>query len=561
MKKILLVLLLLFPVVGFAQTRPHWLQVDKKPVIDVREYGAKGDGITNDSAAVTRAMNAALAGGNGEVVVFSSGTYLINSILPAGAHIVGVGNVTLKPYDPEIPILTCSTKQSWRYGSVTNIRFLGSADVAGCGVKSLSVNTGRLLFSKVSFVLLETGLDFSFGNIGLTLENCEVMFCNYGIKLVGSPATSHAGCVVLRQVHFDNNKTAGFYYHDTFSDTGQVLLSDCIFEKNQGTSIFISGFKGTRGALRIESPWFEDYWTHLVVSPPIMIDGLSHRPSNIVAINSRLLITDAIIETLIASNSNIILERSSALANGALASMDQFITYDARSTVEWRDYLGNYKGEKCGIIKTYARSGVSGDSTFDISKIDVMRLTLKHKYISPSAVCGVVIAADSLASTSGTLLSDGLLATHTSDGIAENHSAIWNSTGGFQDLLPKKVGAFLPGAGYYAWSVNIKKNTPAGVAHIPLRLSMYNPTRQVGLSRILVDTDFVTNEWTTIGGVFGKANATGTISLFQYGTLHPDTVDLASASFTVQGFQVVGFAAEKDAISYINSPFIVKEEN
>jgi parallel beta-helix repeat protein len=57
----LIVLVLLTSTLS-AQTRPHWLDIKKAPAIDVRLYGAKGNGSTDDSAAIQAAITAAAVG-------------------------------------------------------------------------------------------------------------------------------------------------------------------------------------------------------------------------------------------------------------------------------------------------------------------------------------------------------------------------------------------------------------------------------------------------------------------------------------------------------------------
>ena len=75
-------------------------------VYDVRDYGAKGDGTTLDHGAINKAIEAATAGGGGQVVL-SAGTYLCGSIrlksnvdlhLMAGAKILAAP-ASMKAYD------------------------------------------------------------------------------------------------------------------------------------------------------------------------------------------------------------------------------------------------------------------------------------------------------------------------------------------------------------------------------------------------------------------------------------------------------------------------------
>jgi hypothetical protein len=61
-------------------------------VFNVKEYGAKGDGVTNDAPAFASAFTAANTAGGG-VVLAPAGTYLVNSTLaiPDAVELVGEG--------------------------------------------------------------------------------------------------------------------------------------------------------------------------------------------------------------------------------------------------------------------------------------------------------------------------------------------------------------------------------------------------------------------------------------------------------------------------------------
>src|SRR5262245_6166655 len=50
---------------------------------DVKEFGAKGDGVTDDTPAIQSAINAAHRNVGGGIVHFAKGTYLLNSAYPS----------------------------------------------------------------------------------------------------------------------------------------------------------------------------------------------------------------------------------------------------------------------------------------------------------------------------------------------------------------------------------------------------------------------------------------------------------------------------------------------
>ena len=52
----------------------------EKPALDVRNFGAKGDGVTKDTAALQKALDACATAGGGSVLV-SDGTFLTGSLV------------------------------------------------------------------------------------------------------------------------------------------------------------------------------------------------------------------------------------------------------------------------------------------------------------------------------------------------------------------------------------------------------------------------------------------------------------------------------------------------
>src|SRR5688572_14834729 len=72
-----------FPVVQSGTTRQLNLADIRGSVVNVKNYGATGDGTTNDQAAIQAAVTAA---GNGGCVYFPSGVYRITSEIATAAH-------------------------------------------------------------------------------------------------------------------------------------------------------------------------------------------------------------------------------------------------------------------------------------------------------------------------------------------------------------------------------------------------------------------------------------------------------------------------------------------
>lgn len=67
------------------------LDVQRKATFDVRDYGAVGDGTTDDTTAVQAAITAASAAGGGQVLL-PEGTWIVSGItLPSKVQLVGVG--------------------------------------------------------------------------------------------------------------------------------------------------------------------------------------------------------------------------------------------------------------------------------------------------------------------------------------------------------------------------------------------------------------------------------------------------------------------------------------
>jgi hypothetical protein len=116
-------------------------------VFDVRDYGAMGDGVTDDSAAILAAINAANAVGGG-AVYFSAGTYLVNQTLPLFPSVYhygdGVGVSIIQQGEGATGSLFQSAAiQTFNFGGFTDLTLRGESTHSHIGI-DLSLVTGFL---------------------------------------------------------------------------------------------------------------------------------------------------------------------------------------------------------------------------------------------------------------------------------------------------------------------------------------------------------------------------------------------------------------------------------
>jgi pectate lyase-like protein len=167
-------------------------------VFDVKHYGAKGDGVTNDATAVNAALAAAQAAGGGQVY-FPAGHYLYN-----GAGLVNNPGATtfqpirLKGDGPQLTTITFEAVSNAECIRLSHQQSMGSGYDYGQGVESLRLvaaqTTKDIIYIKnlehwhVRDVVLLSGRN------GITVEESRfgavqhgeiASFADIGVKIIG----------------------------------------------------------------------------------------------------------------------------------------------------------------------------------------------------------------------------------------------------------------------------------------------------------------------------------------------------------------------------------------
>ena len=195
-------------------TKAHFRMISGQP-FNVKDYGAVGDGVADDTAAIQATINAANTAGGG-TVYFPSGDYKTDSqiTLESDIELRGDMNARLMP-SSLVPA------QAYHADSKNNIRIIGLL-FEGVGTQ-YTFGTQRLVqFSSCSEIQIDGCTFRKSREIGVVIDNCS--------------QGRMSSCL------FENNY---FYGAEVRNGSTSWVVSDCIFYENGSTGVATSA--GGRG--------------------------------------------------------------------------------------------------------------------------------------------------------------------------------------------------------------------------------------------------------------------------------------------------------------------------
>lgn len=226
-------------------------------MVNVKDYGAKGDGVTDDSANIQAAINDVRSAGGGSVF-FPAGSYRISTTLKIykGVNMFGANTdaVRLLNQTGDACIQFLGQQENDRlFVTIDNLTITSSTKSTNIGIRIR--NAGGFTLNNVNITNQKLGFWVA-GSNAVTVNRCDINECTTGI-LVGSDSTS-IGVVYVDGFTLSNSNLGGNIIH--IIDTGSHSLGSRFYVGNAfycyaPTTVGI-WMGGTKGVV-ISGNWFE----------------------------------------------------------------------------------------------------------------------------------------------------------------------------------------------------------------------------------------------------------------------------------------------------------------
>ena len=189
-----------------------------RETISVKDFGAVGDGITDDAAAINAAQNALSSAGGG-ILFWPPGTYLTKSILVLYSNIIWQGSgIDVSIIKADSSMTTDMIATNGFYGLTgTN----STAGIYKFGLRDIGINGNKAARGAAGNCLVIYGYDYFLNNVIIYNAPLDGMYSEWGTSPGAPSNASPAGDFMessLCRVKFFNNTRDGLVFngpHDT----------------------------------------------------------------------------------------------------------------------------------------------------------------------------------------------------------------------------------------------------------------------------------------------------------------------------------------------------------
>ena len=326
--------------------------------VSVKDFGAVGDGTTDDTAAIQAAINSIPISGGGSTygytLFFPSGKYLISSTLTIGNRRLKIQGSTLATGSGSASIIYCTSNISTMIDAST-----GNADVFSIqGIEFIGAG-----ISTVNAITL--------GSVGQTIYDSRINNCWFSI--IGGTAIvgNYIADVEITDCGFDSGNKIGIKLNNpsTYDSTGVCTISNNIFYGQSQAGIYIA------------------YSTNNIITGNIfeLCGDQTNNTTAAVLINTTGAASRAnqIVGNLFRANSNdILLNGNGGVYSTNTGVLDTYITGNL-SDRAYRHFL--YATDAQYIACTGNKIGLANQINASLPAID-LNGTCDHAYISSNTV-------------------------------------------------------------------------------------------------------------------------------------------------------------------------------
>jgi Pectate lyase superfamily protein len=278
-------------------TGTNW-KVLNESVINVKDYGAIGDGVADDTLTV-QALLDKCSDTNNKPLFFPDGTYAMNVVtnyFPPNFLGNGRWSTKLTSFTADGYVITISAQETWCPFEIKNLKIIGNVARTKNGIQfgqTTFINgdqfAGGLRLIQVVMTDLNIGIFKRYGAIGNNFDSCSFRLCNYHYKAIGYTGDpgDHVGCDTFYKCEFGTAAKASIYIDGNNGGVnGQTIFRDCVFQGNPGFCFYIKrclNNQFTPGFI-IENTWFEFNSVKetspgvFVTNDPVDIDGIMSIP-------------------------------------------------------------------------------------------------------------------------------------------------------------------------------------------------------------------------------------------------------------------------------------------